>query len=351
MPPSFSKRLLQWSQDHGRHDLPWQQDISAYRVWISEVMLQQTQVETVIPYFQRFMQSFPSIQALASSSQDTVLEHWSGLGYYARGRNLHKAAQQVVTEHDGQMPQTLEQMISLPGIGRSTAAAILSIAHGQAEAILDGNVKRVLARHAAIKGWYGEAKVLKEFWAMAERLTPEQDNAAYTQAIMDLGATLCTRRQPRCLDCPVVSDCLAHQQGLQAELPTPKPKKKVPQREVCMLLIRNDNEHYFMQRRPDSGIWGGLLSFPEFAGIEEAKSWAAMHISTQDSVQLLEPLSHTFSHFRLQITPLLLNLAAGAPVQVMEADQWVWYKDGSATGGIAAPVQKILNRLNSRLNK
>lgn len=348
---SFSKRLLQWSHRHGRHDLPWQQEISAYRVWISEVMLQQTQVETVIPYFQRFMQSFPSIQDLASATQDAVLEHWSGLGYYARGRNLHKAAQVVIAEHAGQMPQQLEQLIALPGIGRSTAAAILSIAHGQQQAILDGNVKRVLARHAAIEGWYGQAKGLKELWALAEKLTPKRDNAAYTQAIMDLGATLCTRRQPRCAECPVVADCLAHQQGLQEQLPTSKPKKQIPQREVCMLLIRKDENQFYMQRRPDSGIWGGLLSFPEFSDSDEASQWAATHLSTSSSLQPLEPLSHTFSHFRLQITPLLLDLTTGAPEQVMEADQWVWYKDGSATGGIATPVQKILNRLNARLIK
>ena len=347
MPQSFSKRLLHWSQVHGRHDLPWQQEISDYRVWISEVMLQQTQVDTVIPYFQRFMRSFPNIERLASASQDVVLEHWSGLGYYARGRNLHKTAQIVIAEHQGKMPQQLEQLVALPGIGRSTAGAILSIAHGQKQAILDGNVKRVLARHSAIEGWYGQAKVLQQLWVIAEKLTPNKDNAAYTQAIMDLGATLCTRRRPQCEQCPVAIDCLARQQGVQDQLPTAKPKKKIPQREVCMLLIRNEAQEFYMQRRPNKGIWGGLLSFPEFSDSDQARQWLATHFLANGPLQLLKPLSHTFSHFQLQITPVLVDLT-GAPEQVMEAEQWVWYKDGSATGGIAAPVQKILNRLNAR---
>jgi len=233
----FSDKVLNWFDQQGRKDLPWQQDINPYRVWVSEIMLQQTQVKTVIPYYQRFMQSFPTVEALAKATQDDVLKHWSGLGYYARGRNLHKSAQMVCNEFSGAFPVTLDEMQSLPGIGRSTAAAILSIAHNQQQAILDGNVKRVIARVFAVSGWPGQSAVLKKFWMLAEKLVPDSRNADYTQAMMDLGATVCTRTKPACENCPLSADCLAFKQGNIADYPGKKPKKALPKKQAIMLML------------------------------------------------------------------------------------------------------------------
>jgi len=257
----FPQKVLAWFDQHGRKNLPWQQDINPYRVWVSEIMLQQTQVKTVIPYYEKFMTSFPDVQTLASADQDTVLKHWSGLGYYARARNMHKAAQMVCDDFAGVFPDNLESMQSLSGIGRSTAAAILSIASNQQEAILDGNVKRVLSRVFTVVGWPGKADVLKKFWVLAEQTTPKTRNADYTQAIMDLGATLCTRSKPRCEDCPLKTDCLAFQQGNQTEYPTKKPKKEMPEKHTVMLILQNDQQEVLMQKRPAVGIWGGLETF------------------------------------------------------------------------------------------
>ena len=233
----FAERLLAWFDDNGRKDLPWQQNVTAYRVWVSEIMLQQTQVQTVIPYFNRFVDRFPDVGALATAKQDEVLSHWSGLGYYARARNLHKAAQQIVLEHGGRFPETLDAVIGLPGIGRSTAGAILALAKGQRHAILDGNVKRVLARFDAIAGWPGKAQVAADLWAIAERYTPDERAAGYTQAIMDLGATLCTRSKPACDRCPVSGDCEALRTDSVEAYPGRKPKVTKPLKTTTMVLV------------------------------------------------------------------------------------------------------------------
>ena len=342
---SFSQRILRWADQHGRHNLPWQKEVSSYRVWVSEIMLQQTRVETVIPYFEKFMAQFPTIQVLANASQDQVLHYWSGLGYYARARNLHKAAQIICDKYKGQFPSEIEHVVTLPGIGRSTAAAILSLSHNQRHAILDGNVKRVLTRHCAIEGWPGNTKIEKKLWQIAEQHTPKKNNAKYTQAIMDLGATICTRSTPMCDDCPVANDCLALAANSINQLPSAKPKKALPVRATCMLAITNPQADVLMQRRPNHGIWGGLWSFPEFEDEAAALAWCNRMFRRQpDSQQKLDLLSHTFSHFHLQITPI--SVQYHHPIHwVMEADDWVWYKHGSSQAGLAAPVNKLLQML------
>ena len=298
MSSSFSQRVLRWASKHGRHNLPWQKEVSPYRVWVSEIMLQQTQVETVIPYFEKFMQRFPDIQTLAKASQDEVLQYWSGLGYYARARNLHKAAQQVRDENAGAFPEDIEAVVALPGIGRSTAAAILSISYNQRYAILDGNVKRVLARHGAVEGWPGKPKVAKQLWQFAEQYTPKTKNAEYTQAIMDLGATVCKRGKPNCSVCPVANDCRALALGLEKQLPHAKPKKILPVKDTCMLAITNENADVLMQRRPNHGIWGGLWSLPEFANEESALAWCTrMFHQAPELPQRLDPYVAYFQPF------------------------------------------------------
>lgn len=247
---NFSKVLLKWYDQFGRKDLPWQKDRNAYRVWVSEIMLQQTQVKTVIPYFEKFIHSFPDVLSLANAHEDAVLHHWSGLGYYARARNLHKAAQQVRDVHNGQFPLVFDDVLALPGIGRSTAGAILAQAEGQKRAILDGNVKRVLARFYTVHGWTGQLKIQQQLWQLAEQLTPEKRLADYTQAIMDLGATLCTRSKPGCLQCPLQSECEAYATDQVKLLPTPKPKKTLPVKTVRMLLLRNTEEQILLEKRP-----------------------------------------------------------------------------------------------------
>lgn len=345
MSKTFAARVLAWFHQHGRKDLPWQQDPSPYRVWVSEIMLQQTRVETVLFYFERFMQQFPDIASLAAAQQDDVLHLWSGLGYYARARNLHKAAQMIVSGYAGEFPYDFEQVLELPGIGRSTAAAILSLSMGQHHAILDGNVKRVLARHQALQGWPGLAKVEKQLWKIAEQYTPPQENAAYTQAMMDLGATLCTRSQPQCVACPVSEDCQAFAAGLQHELPHSKPKKQIPTRHRTVLIVSGQNQDLLMQRRPNQGIWGGLWSFPEFDSNEDAISWYQQKFAkSPDAIEELNELAHTFSHFHLILHPL--KISHPTPIHwVMEGDDWVWYKHGRSRAGLAAPVKKLLDQI------
>lgn len=345
MNDSFSQRVLSWATEHGRSNLPWQQKVTPYHVWISEIMLQQTRVETVIPYFEKFITRFNSINELANATQDEVLHYWSGLGYYARARNLHKAAQMIRDQHAGKFPQKIDQVVALPGIGRSTAAAILSLSFNQAHSILDGNVKRVLARHNAIEGWPGSATVEKTLWQIASEHTPTKNNAQYTQAMMDLGATLCTRANPQCSDCPVAEDCRALALGKVEQLPSPKPKKELPVRSTCMLAIRNRNTEILMQRRPNHGIWGGLWGLPEFNDEPAALHWCSRMIGQSPTLQQsLPPMSHTFSHFRLQITPIAVDYHN--PIHwVMEGEDWVWYKLGSSRAGLAAPVNKLLQIL------
>ena len=338
---SFAQAVLAWYWQHGRHDLPWQKDKSLYRTWVSEIMLQQTQVATVIPYFENFMQRFPDIAMLASASQDDVLLHWAGLGYYSRARNLHKAACLIAEQGNGDFPQTYEDVLALPGIGPSTAGAILAQALGQRHAILDGNVKRVLARYRAIDGWPGQSQVEKQLWAWAEKYTPEQGVADYTQAIMDLGATVCTRSSAKCNVCPLMTECQAYKTDRVAELPGRKPKKVMPVRERRLLVIRNDQGHYLMERRPPAGIWGGLWSLPELEMgqiVDEAveQNWQL----TVNNYSDLPVFRHTFSHFHLDITPCEVQVASAVQL-IADSEPFQWCDDISQLA-LAAPVSLIL---------
>ncbi len=342
----FSDRVLDWYAQHGRRDLPWQVQPTPYRVWVSEIMLQQTQVAAVIPYFERFMQSFPDVETLASAGQDQVLHHWSGLGYYARARHLHAAAKQVLEHHHGRFPETFDEVVALPGVGRSTAGAILALACGQSHPILDGNVKRVLARYHAVSGWPGQVPVQRRLWMLAEEHTPAQETAAYTQAIMDMGATVCTRTRPRCADCPLQAGCAARAAGRQAEYPSPRPKKAIPVRSVCMLLLCNEAAEVLLEKRPPAGIWGGLWSFPEMSTKDRPVDWCRdkLGISATD-IERWPVIRHTFSHFHLDITPLLVR-TKHASNGVKEDKGLLWF-DPTGTGqrGLAAPVDALLQQL------
>jgi A/G-specific adenine glycosylase len=340
----FSTAVLDWFDGHGRKDLPWQQNPTPYRVWVSEIMLQQTQVTTVIPYFQRFMQAFPELDDLASASEDQVLSLWAGLGYYSRGRNLRKAAQQIVRDHAGRMPMAQAELEKLPGIGRSTAGAILALSSGQRAAILDGNVKRVLARYHAIEGWPGQSAVAQTLWGLAERYTPSERVADYTQAMMDLGATLCTRSRPDCPSCPLSSSCKAHAEGDPRRYPASKPRREIPQRSAYVVMLENHDQELLLEKRPPQGIWGGLWSFPEAESEEEARSLAE-RLSGGEVRPLggMATLLHRFTHFHLHMHPLRFQSKDPAKT-VMEDGRWVWYKARStAIGGLPAPVQRLLN--------
>jgi len=370
---SFSEHLLRWFDQHGRKHLPWQQNKTRYSVWISEIMLQQTQVNTVIPYYQNFMQKFPTVNDLANAPQDEVLHLWTGLGYYARARNLHKAAQRIRDEFGGVFPEDFDDVLSLSGIGRSTAAAVLSLADNQAYVILDGNVKRVLARYFALEGWPGNKKVEDAMWEMAEFLKPKllADNARryndYTQAIMDLGATLCKRSKPNCEECPLQSQCLAFAQGRQQELPHKKPKKAIPTKHTHM-LIPFINGSVLMYKRPSSGIWGGLWGFyesDEMVSLLDEKYNLPGQLQTllankKGQVKPLEPFTHTFSHFHLHISPLLIELESveqithdSAKLTVQEAkpqndDETSWFNIHEASKvGLAAPTVKICKQIQT----
>ena len=350
----FATRVLAWFDQHGRKDLPWQQNITPYRVWISEIMLQQTQVATVIPYYQKFIKAFPDVMSLANAEQDEVLKHWSGLGYYARARNLHKAAQTIRDVYAGEFPEKLEQVMELAGIGRSTAGAILSIACQQSHAILDGNVKRVLARYYAIEGWTGNSKVQKQLWQYAESLLPDaslQRTADYTQAMMDLGATVCTRSKPNCEQCPLHADCKALQLGAVDRYPQPKKKKPLPEKSAVMLIIQNTQAEVLLQKRPATGIWGGLWSFPQFKQQEDAEIWLQEQYNIGlDFAKKLPKLKHTFSHFHLTIQPILLSIEIDQK-GIMEAGSQLWYNtDTEFNGGLAAPMTTLLNLIKKGIN-
>ena len=351
MPNDFADRVLTWYDEHGRTDLPWQENPVAYRVWVSEIMLQQTQVQTVIPYFERFMQSFPDAVSLADAELDAVLHHWSGLGYYARARNLHRAACIVRDEFDGVFPDDFDAVVALPGIGRSTAGAILSLALGQRQPILDGNVKRVLARHAAVEGWPGKTETANRLWALADSLTPHRRVAAYTQAIMDLGATLCTRSAPACDRCPVRSDCEARKLDAIASFPGRKPKKTKPLRSTRMLLALA-GESVYLERRPPSGIWGGLWSLPELGdvggdvGDQELEDWCRRELNRPvTGTETWETLRHSFSHYDLDILPVVVRLSSSSST-VADKDDASWFRwHDTPPGGMAAPVKKLIDKL------
>ncbi|MDB4837565.1 A/G-specific adenine glycosylase [Marinomonas sp.] len=343
---NFSPRILAWFDEHGRKNLPWQENKTPYRVWISEIMLQQTQVTTVIPYYHKFMASFPTVETLAAAEQDEVLAHWSGLGYYARARNMHKAAKMLVDELDSEFPATVEGVCELPGIGRSTAAAILSISRGVQSAILDGNVKRVLARFHAVPKWPGEKQTENAMWALAESYMPSERCGDYTQAIMDLGATLCTRSKPQCLICPVTEDCQAQKTSDPAQFPIKKPKKAAkPEKSIQLLVLRNQQDQLLLEKRPQTGIWGGLWSLPELSSDEAV----VLHVEQRFgvSVSTVIPLSsfrHTFSHYHLDIAPSTVRV--GESDQVMEAGKYQWFDYQEAlTLGLPAPVRSIFETI------
>lgn len=343
----FADRLLRWFDQHGRKDLPWQQDISPYRVWVSEIMLQQTQVATVIPYFERFMAAFPSVQHLADAPEDEVLHLWTGLGYYARARNLHRAAQLVVTEHHGVFPNTVEELTALPGIGRSTAGAIVSIACGGRAAILDGNVKRVLARHDTVAGWPGQTATAHALWDLAERYTPERRVADYTQAIMDLGATLCTRSRPQCGECPVADSCKALADGSTADYPGKKPKREIPVKARHYLLIVNAQGELLLGKRPASGIWGGLWCFPEFDSEHAARDWCSDQWGRAlEMSAAIPPMQHTFTHFKLTLIPQVITLPTDGPLPISESSKFAWFKMNTPPSvGLPAPVASLIDQL------
>jgi A/G-specific DNA-adenine glycosylase (EC 3.2.2.-) len=339
---NFAPRVLAWFDVHGRKDLPWQKDKTPYRVWISEIMLQQTQVTTVIPYYEKFMSSFPDVYALASAKQDDVLAHWSGLGYYARARNMHKAATMLVDEFDGEFPKTVEGVCELPGIGRSTASAILSISRGVQSAILDGNVKRVLARFHAIPNWPGEKKTENRMWGVAESYMPEIRCGEYTQAMMDLGATLCTRSKPKCHVCPLSEDCAGLASGEPTTFPISKPKKAAKPIKTAQFVVLQSDGKVLLEKRPASGIWGGLWSLPEFAHdasiVLEAEQRFQCGIQ---SVMALSSFRHTFSHYHLDIIPSLVTVKEA--VGVHETEKYQWFSvDDAFTLGLPAPVRSIL---------
>jgi A/G-specific adenine glycosylase len=341
----FAKRILAWFEHSGRKDLPWQYDTSAYRVWVSEIMLQQTQVRTVIPYFERFMAKFPTVHALAEADQDEVLHLWTGLGYYARARNLHKAAQRVSDELDGQFPQTVTELAELPGIGRSTAGAIRSIAFGLPASILDGNVKRVLARHGAVGGWPGQTSVHKQLWEIADQYTPKSRSGDYSQAMMDLGATLCTRTSPDCGACPVNMDCQSLAENDVGSYPGKKPRKTLPVKSTVLVMFKSASGDIWLEKRPQKGIWGGLWCFPELddPGLATELCLDLWNVEPA-AVNAWQPFRHTFSHYHLDIQPLTVTLPH-SPESVMEGEGKLWYNIRQpAAIGLAAPVAGLLEQ-------
>ena len=340
----FADRVLAWYALHGRKDLPWQKQTTPYRVWISEVMLQQTQVATVIPYFERFTTSFPNIAALANADIDDVLHQWSGLGYYARARNLHKTAGLIRDYHEGEFPATFESVVALPGIGRSTAGAILALSKNERHAILDGNVKRVLARCHAVSGWPGTSSVANLLWEFAEQHTPQSRVADYTQAMMDLGATVCTRTKPKCTDCPLADECVAHASGQVADYPGKKSRKAKPLRKTQLALVHSNGAIY-LERRPAAGIWGGLWSFPELDIVDKPANWCEDQFGACPvEIDRWDVIRHSFTHFDLDIEPIAMRVNRSSS-KVEDGEDHVWYDiDSPQKLGIAAPVHGLIQK-------
>jgi A/G-specific adenine glycosylase len=341
---AFANAIIAWQKQHGRNDLPWQNTVNPYAIWVSEIMLQQTQVAAVIGYYGNFMQRFPTITALANATQEDVLQSWSGLGYYSRARNLHNAAQKIVDDFGSVFPTEFNDILSLPGIGRSTAAAISTFALNAPQPILDGNVKRVFARHFNIAGWPSAPKVTQQLWQIAECENPRHEAIAYTQGLMDLGATLCSRTKPKCAACPVNASCAAFKLGLVSSLPTPKPRKALPEKSTTMLVFLNNRE-VLLEKRPQTGIWGGLWSLPEIDMFEIASEVAQSRFGIE--VEAEEPLAlinHAFTHFKLAITPQPLQVVR----QTLRAQtpNMIWLPiDEAISAAIPTPVRKILTLL------
>ncbi|WP_121500652.1 A/G-specific adenine glycosylase [Entomohabitans teleogrylli] len=341
----FSRQVLAWYDKYGRKTLPWQQEKTAYKVWLSEVMLQQTQVSTVIPYFQRFMARFPTVTDLANGPLDEVLHLWTGLGYYARARNLHKAAQQVAQRHGGTFPEDFASVADLPGVGRSTAGAVLSLALGKHFPILDGNVKRVLARCYAVEGWPGKKEVENRLWQISSDVTPAEGVSQFNQAMMDLGAMVCTRSKPKCELCPLNDGCIAFAHGTQAKYPGKKPKQTLPERTGYFLLMQ-DQQSLFLMQRPPVGLWGGLYCFPQFDDRQALCDWLAQRHIPADNLTQLNAFRHTFSHFHLDIVPMWLPVSSFAGC--MDGAAGLWYNLGQPPSvGLAAPVERLLQQLRA----
>jgi A/G-specific adenine glycosylase len=350
----FYQPVLDWHRKHGRSGLPWQQEISPYRVWVSEIMLQQTRVDTAIPYFLNFLQHFPTLAALAAATEDQVLHHWTGLGYYNRARNMRRTAQQVVEQYGGELPESFDDLIELPGIGRSTAGAILSISMAQRAVILDGNVKRVLARVHRLAGWPGSGEPLKQLWKLAEHYTPPdppehgalQTAGQYSQAMMDLGATLCTRHNPQCQLCPVSDNCQALQMNEVTLYPQPKPRKVLPVKEIQFLLLSNSDDEVLLDKRPPVGIWPGLWSLPELPLNNSVEDYCLERLGKSPlTVKAEKPFSHTFSHFKLMIHPVWVDVAESTK-DIMEPNRSFWYNPthSEKPAGLPAPVKKLLQK-------
>jgi len=345
---SFSGRLLDWWDQHGRKDLPWQHPRTAYRVWVSEIMLQQTQVKTVIPYFNRFVDRFPDVQTLAAAPVDEVLACWSGLGYYARARNLLKTARICLNDNDGRLPETPEALAALPGIGQSTANAIYSQAYNKPATILDGNVKRVLARYFAIEGWPGKSAVHKQLWALADQLLPAKRGADYSQALMDLGATLCSRGKPDCGQCPVKGNCKAFSTDTVTRFPESRPRQDMAEKSFRMLILTDHNGRVLLERRPPSGIWGGLWSLPE----DDDKQATQKRLGVDDGVlKSLPRIQHQLTHIRMTIQPLIGHTELPPTGVECTPDQnWFGPRDWLALG-LPKPVRHLLEtHLGNREN-
>ena len=337
----FATKVVRWQKQHGRHDLPWQNSRDAYRIWLSEIMLQQTQVSTVIPYFERFVARFPDVESLAQATEDQVLTLWSGLGYYSRARNLHRAAQHIMADHGGAVPRDFAALVELPGIGRSTAAAIAVFAFGARHAILDGNVKRLFARRFGIAGFPGDAKVMDALWQETERQLPARELEAYTQGLMDLGATLCVRSKPRCTECPLAADCVARTTNAIAKFPAPRPRKLLPQRHTQMLVLLHAKQ-VLLEKRAPSGIWGGLWSLPEAAaGTDIVELCAQRYGATVSQQRAMTALAHGFTHFKLDIVPQRLTVSRIAPHVAAPGSNWLSLEDALGAA-IPAPVKRIL---------
>lgn len=343
----FAPAVLDWYQRYGRKTLPWQLEKTPYKVWLSEVMLQQTQVATVIPYFQRFMENFPTVTALAAAPLDEVLHLWTGLGYYARARNLHKAAQTIVAQHNGEFPTTFEEVNALSGVGRSTAGAILSLSLGQHYPILDGNVKRVLARCYAVDGWPGEKKAENRLWQITEEVTPAKGVEQFNQAMMDLGAMVCTRSRPKCELCPLSFGCVAYANHSWQNYPGKKPKKTLPEKTAYMLMIQRGDK-VWLEQRPPVGLWGGLFCFPQFASEDELITGGKKYAIARSAMQQMVSFRHTFSHFHLDIVPMLINIDSVAGC--MDEGSGLWYNLAQPQSvGLAAPVERLLGQLAKAL--
>jgi A/G-specific adenine glycosylase len=342
---TFSKAMVIWYHQHGRKTLPWQLDNSPYHTWLSEIMLQQTQVKTVIPYYQTFTERFPNIQTLASASLDEVLHLWTGLGYYSRARNLHKCAQIISEQYQGSFPDKVEELEALPGIGRSTAGAILSLSMEIPAPILDGNVKRVFCRFYCIEGWSGTSAVQKQLWQLAEQLIPKKEVKAYNQSLMDLGANVCKRSKPLCEICPLAPQCQAYKNHSQALFPQPKPKKKLPQKHCHMLILQKENGSVYLEQRPQQGLWGGLWSLPEFNDLNQLQNHCQAFGWKSSSQKELDTIKHTFSHFQLFINPVLCHIS-NEPDRISEK-AGIWYTANEHQVGLASPVKKLIQQVQA----